>query len=428
MPRDVLVVGGGLAGLTAALAAAEEFERRDGSGGSIEVIEASDSLGGAAALSAGSLWTFPDAESYLARCAGADEALAHRAAAGLPSTVAWLRERGVQIADRGPSLYGVDATFGIDPAQAISRLSELVATRVTINLEETVVELAEDGETLVGSTHAGRRFEATTIVLATGGIHADAGLLRAAGLDHYVGLPLRNRGANGNGVRLAVKLGARLTGTPDGIYGHLVPAGIPADQVVSPLAAQYQSHAGVLAGMDGRLIAGPGRDDHDLNRLVAREPHRRAVLFYDAAAAPPRILKVVGGASWAADRAAFAREHGARAAQAVSLPDLLEAISGRGFPAISDGVVELLTSTLRIPPFTAVEVEPSMTHAGTGVAVDGALAVEGVSRIFAAGQDIGRGFGDGYGGGLSFAMITGIAAGAGAARTAMGTGATAATR
>ncbi len=420
MPSDVLIVGGGVAGLTAALAAAEELDRISAGPASIELIEAGSSPGGAALLSAGSLWTFPDTVGYLARCTGADEALAARTVAGHPATVRWLRDRGVEVTERGPSLYGVDATFQLQPGQAVARLTELVQARVTVSLGETVVEFVKSDAGFSARTDTGRQVSARTVVLATGGIHSDEDMLRAAGLDHYVALPVRNRRPGGNGVRLAVALGARLTGTSDGIYGHLVPAGVAGGETVSPLAAQYQSYAGVLIGLDGRLIAGPGRDDHDLNRIVAREPQRGAVLFYDSTAAPPRILKVVGGTSWAADRAAFAREHGRRAAEADSLHGLLDAIAEWGLPTLDNEALATLASVLLVPPFEAVAVEPSLTHAGAGVAVDGSLEVEGADGIFAAGQDIGRGFGDGYGGGLSFAMTMGIAAGAGAARRAAG--------
>jgi glycine/D-amino acid oxidase-like deaminating enzyme len=420
VPGDVLVIGGGVAGLTAALAAAGNPGRAGAGTASVELIEASGSPGGAALLSAGSLWTYPDTATYLERCPGADEALAAQAVAGFPATVRWLRDRGVAVTERGPSLYGADSTFQIQPAQAVARLADLARERVTVRLGEKVTGLTRDGAWFTARTDAGRQASARTVVLATGGIHSDQDMLRAAGLGHYAGLSIRNRRPGGNGVRLAVALGARLAGTLDGIYGHLVPAGVSGGDAVSPLAAQYQSHAGVLTGLDGRLIAGPGRDDHDLNRIVAREPQRGAVLFYDTAAAPPRILKVVGGTSWAADRAAFARQHGRRAAEAGSLRGLLDAIAPWGLPAPGGQALAALASALRVPPFDAVEVEPSLTHAGAGLAVDGALEVEGAAGLFAAGQDIGRAFGDGYGGGLSLAMTTGIAAGAAAARHAAG--------
>ena len=64
MSRDLLVIGGGIAGTSAALRAAE-------SGADVVVIEKDSRLGGSGALSAGILWTAPDRETLRRVCRAA---------------------------------------------------------------------------------------------------------------------------------------------------------------------------------------------------------------------------------------------------------------------------------------------------------------------------------------------------------------------
>ena len=52
-PREVIVVGGGMAGLTAALAAAE-------AGGDVLVLESEPTVGGSMAISGGLIWCAGD--------------------------------------------------------------------------------------------------------------------------------------------------------------------------------------------------------------------------------------------------------------------------------------------------------------------------------------------------------------------------------
>ncbi|MFI6350085.1 FAD-binding protein [Streptomyces sp. NPDC050560] len=408
---DLVVVGAGPAGLAAALGAADEGARA-------EVVEGAPEPGGAAPLSNGSLWTFDSAETFLARCPGADPAVARRVTGGLGSVVAWLRREGVTVAERGPSLYGAATSHQVSPPELVAVLAAAVRARAALTTGDPVTGLARDGAGVRVVCASGREIAAGAVVVASGGIHGDPALLRAAGLGHYVGLPVRSRPRGGDGVRLATGLGATLAGTADGIYGHLVPAGLPPGEVTAPLAAQYHSSAGVLLGADGTVVAPVGTDDHHLNRALARTPERRGFLVHDIDAAPPLIRKPVGGASWAADRFAFASEHGARTARADTLGELLGALGTWGLPPLGAGARAAVAGVLRTPPFHAVEVTASITHAGAGLRVDDGLAVAGVRGVFAAGADIGGAFGDGYGGGLALALTTGLAAGRRAAAAA----------
>jgi len=406
---DLVVIGGGLGGLSAALAAA-------GRGIRVTLIERSRTLGGAVLLSAGSLWTFPTVDDYLAQCPEADPALARRVVSSLGGGVSWLRRLGVEVADRGRSVYGPSTSKRIDPVQLVDRLSAALMEQGEVRLGSPVTSIEpRDGAVHVASDDGA--VDARAVVVATGGVHADPGVLRSASLDHYVGLAVRNRPRSGDGVRIALAHGASLAGTADGIYGHLVPAGLPDELATEPLAAQYQSVAGVLITLDGELLVGPGARDHDLNRLVARVPGRRAVLLYDSAASPFQAGQAVS--AWATERTAFSAAHGERVASEPTMAALVREVAGWGV-AVQADALEVAERSLRTAPFTAVMVQPSITHAGVGIQVDASLRAVGLDRVYVAGADIGRAFGDGYGGGISFALTTGLAAGTEAAKAITG--------
>ena len=74
--RDVVVLGGGLAGLRAASVAAA-------AGASVTLLEKQDHLGGSSELSAGMFWTAPDLDAYRRRVPDGDTALGRLAARAL---------------------------------------------------------------------------------------------------------------------------------------------------------------------------------------------------------------------------------------------------------------------------------------------------------------------------------------------------------
>jgi len=398
----VVVIGGGVAGLSAALAARQ-------AGAAVELLEP-DRFGGSALLSNGSLWTFTDRHDQTTHCPGMHAGVADLLRGQFAGMVQRLRDWGVVVRDRGPSLYGAATSFQVEPRQLVDAMSAAVSTGVTCRRERATA-LRSAGDGVVVTTDSGRQIHARRVVVSTGGIHDDDGLLAAAGLDHYRGLLARNRAHGGDGVGLIATAGGSLDGSPDGVYGHLVPDGLPAAEATSSLAAQYQSHAGMLVADDGTPLGGPGTDDHDLNRVLTRHPSRRGVLFFDAVASPPAIRSVVGGAQWASDRADFAEARGLPILRSTSTQSLIDDAS-RWFKApLALTVRTALAAVLREAPFFAVRVQPSITHAGAGARVNHDLSAAGLPAVYVAGADIGRAFGDGYAGGLALALTTGIVAG-----------------
>jgi hypothetical protein len=85
---DLLVVGGGMAGLTAAAAAAT-------SGARVVLVEKGDQVGGSA-VHAGFAWTAPSVEVLREQNPGGDPDLGAALVTGFPGGVEWMRSLGVE--------------------------------------------------------------------------------------------------------------------------------------------------------------------------------------------------------------------------------------------------------------------------------------------------------------------------------------------
>ena len=81
---DLLVLGGGMAGLAAAARTTQE-------GGSVVLVEKGDAVGGSATY-AEFIWTAPDVETLRERNPNGDPALAEAFIAGFQPAVQWVRD------------------------------------------------------------------------------------------------------------------------------------------------------------------------------------------------------------------------------------------------------------------------------------------------------------------------------------------------
>ena len=93
LAADVLVLGGGMAGLCAALSAAERGAR-------VLVLEKGTRFGGSMALSNGIVWSFMRSEDVRARVPEGDPALQDLVVQELPAGMDWLVAHGVQLQPR----------------------------------------------------------------------------------------------------------------------------------------------------------------------------------------------------------------------------------------------------------------------------------------------------------------------------------------
>src|SRR5437870_5746330 len=90
-PVDLLVFGGGMAGMSAAARAAHD-------GASVVLVEKAPAIGGSA-IYAGFIWTAPTAEVMQEVNPGADPRLANRVVEGYSGALDWVRSLDVHVAE-----------------------------------------------------------------------------------------------------------------------------------------------------------------------------------------------------------------------------------------------------------------------------------------------------------------------------------------
>ena len=104
---DLVVVGGGQAGLAAGAAAAEH-------GLSVAVLEKADRIGGSAHFSAGILWTAPDVETMRRLLPYGDPELGRVLVEGFEPAVAKARDAGVPVTERWTEHLGFGVAYRTD--------------------------------------------------------------------------------------------------------------------------------------------------------------------------------------------------------------------------------------------------------------------------------------------------------------------------
>ncbi|WP_342363647.1 FAD-dependent oxidoreductase [Terrarubrum flagellatum] len=429
---DLLVLGSGMAGLTAAGRAAERGER-------VIVIEKAAEIGGSAALSGGYLWTTPSVRQSALWDDG-DPTLRAAVVETFPVLTEWLRRRGVHMEPHQPVLFG--RGYRIDILGHIRQCaSEVEKAGGHVVRETRVRELrAKDGR-VVGAvadhTDGAVEIDAKRVLLATGGWQGSPDFRAEHIGPHARDIALRsNPDSVGDGLRLAIGAGAVYAGPNPGFYGHLLasPARLkkPADFVTF---TQYHSDHAVLLNRAGLRFVDESRADHESTQMTLRQSGARALLIWDeriqreVALTPP-----VAGAALL-DKFAVAVESGAKGA---ILPDI-DALAGfatslgfdgsacvnalkdynarmRDAPETASPTRERHARPLDETPFRALLVEPAITFAYGGVAIDAqtrALDAWGspIPGLFVAGADAGNVYRSGYCGGLALAGALGLRAG-----------------
>ena len=381
-----------MAGLAAAARAAELGLR-------VVVAEKRPVLGGAAALSAGIVWTAPDLETLERVVPDADPGLARALVEGFDPAIEAVRAAGVAVSERWSGQMGFGVAHHVDIGALLERWREQVEARGGEVLTDTPVQRLLDD-------HAG------AVLLATGGFQGDRALLRELiGTDELLLRALPE--SCGDGLRISRAAGAADSPRMDTFYGHLVPHPLrrfePADFL--PLT-QYHSRDGVLVNRAGRRFCHETRGDEVSTQAVLRQPGRRAVLLCDES-----VRRHAVGAPYphgaVVDRFTAAAAAGGRMASEPTLDALAGQVAAWGvdepelrrtFAAAAD--------RLREPPFHALEVQPAITFTLGGVRVDAdgrALDANGapVPGLWVAGADAGGLQGPGYVGGLALGLVFG---------------------
>jgi succinate dehydrogenase/fumarate reductase flavoprotein subunit len=459
MTADVLVLGGGMAGLCAALAAAEQGAR-------VLVLEKGSRFGGSMALSNGIVWSFMRSADVRKRLPEGDTGLQDLVVEQLPAGMDWLGAHGVALQPR-QEYFGHGHGRPASGPQMAGALCDAIRARGGTLLAGAGLErlLVEDG-VVTGALALGAdgciEAAAPAVVLATGGFQGNAELLARHVTPQAQHVYLRaNPWSTGDGLLAATAAGAATTPSLGDFYGHAMtapPARFGADRF-QEMSHKYGPMA-VAINLEGERFfdESAGTGEETLNIAIARQPQATAAYVFDAATAD-RPYEAGPLARVIVERA---RQAGGPVLQADTLDGLAAQMQAWGFPprqvlrtlqefnaAIAAGEGASLRPPRRgeayavtQPPFTSALVRAAITFTCGGLAVDldmrelrraasvsmlplarapaEELQVAPVPGLFAAGCDVGGISGASYMGGLAQALVTGRLAGMQAAERGRG--------
>ena len=429
---DLLVIGGGLAGLSAAARAAQD-------GASVAVVEKGPSLGGSAVY-AGFLWTAPTLEVMSEVNPDGDPELAARLVEGFDDAIAWVRSLGVAMKEP-VTVLGYGRGLETDMPGLI-----MACERVVRDADGSEILLGAQTDALIRSdgrvcgaeitTAEGerRRIEARSTLLATGGFGGDPALREAHIHPLARDLPLRaNPYSTGDGLRLGQEAGAAFGRENAGFYGHLVPSRVPARNAHELWEVTfYHSEHGVLLNLAGERFVDETVGDHLNTLAVLEQPEARALLVCDQRVHNEWMMRPYVEGVEPVDRFALAYRRGARCAVAEDLDEFEHLPDEWGYdgPAVRRALHEfnaqcaagasvparrLDAAPLVDPPYYVVELIPAITFTFGGMCIDAqahVLDADGrpIPGLLAAGADIGGLWVRAYAGGAATALVFGLQA------------------
>ena len=423
----VVVAGGGLAGLTAALRAMELGAR-------VTLLEKGDRPGGSFLLSSGYVWSYKDMPTYRREAPDGDATLQKLILEELASGLDWLEGAvgTVLLRETGNPL-----TFGarFDPGQTVAALVERIRASGAEILADTALEtLTEEAGRITGvraSSPEGKvGYAADAVVLASGGFAANQDLVGRYVIGGPGALPVRaHQRSTGDGFLAAREKGALASGGLDEFYGRNLPAP-PArfsPERFVEVSQLYGRHA-VAVNARGERYADEGADwsETALTQATAHQPGLYAYYVLDAAGLRVRVRERT-----VKEMVEMARDTGGTVVESTSLEGLADRLGDLGLPrdalfrtlesynaAVASGTEMSPPRTgparpLREPPFVAVKVAPYITHTVGGLAVDVRCRVlrevdaGPTPGLYAAGVEVGGVSTGGYTSGLASALVFG---------------------
>lgn len=428
---DLLVIGAGMAGLTAAARATRAGRR-------VLVAETAEDVGGSTRY-AGYAWTAPSREVIDAVAPGGDISLRHALVDRFADGIEWIRSLGVETRD-AVQVLGYGSGHQLDTHHYVDTCRRLVQdgggevrTR-TGGRRLLITDGRVTGAELEAADGSIEEVAAAWTLLATGGFQADPDLLSELVHPSAGRMQLRsNPHSGGTGYRLATQAGAA-TGTEDaGFYGHLVPTGVPfadpADFV--DLSLYYSEHA-LLLNLRNERFTDETLGDHLNAMALLEQPDSRGLLVCDARAHREWVVGSYVEGAVAVDKFAVASRRGGRCGLAETLEELeylpeewgydgvavRAAVEAFNAEAAAGGPTPGRTHDARPQdegPWYVVECEPAITFPFHGVLIDERARVLGtdgspVPGLLCAGSDTGGLYHRAYAGGLAPALVFGLAA------------------
>ncbi len=451
---DVIVVGSGVAGLAAAVSAAD-------AGASVLLVEGDKRVGGSSRLSGGHFYAagtsvqadagIPDDtadamfEHYMTLNQWlVDPAVVRRYCDLSAPTLEWLRGLGVNFPREGVYVSGVGSTpRGHQPEGAGEGVVNVLDAHrsergVDVVLDARVTDLVTDDDGAVTGIRIGSdEASAAAVILATGGFGANEEMIRefypeaaeTGDWRWYIG----TEGAQGDGIKLGQAVGGTMAGHNRGLL--LVTPGFSRDlEVLLPGWL-------ILVNEAGRRFANESAPYTVLGGLIRHQGGRVFAIFDESARAGAKP-NPMSQAYWVDDVLARKADEGFiyRADTLAELAVLsgVDAVGLEGTIARYNADVAAGSDTaffkpapgmqaVMDPPFYAVEVRPAIVcWTGAGLRIDASTRVLGhnenpVPGLYAAGETVGNLHGDRYiGGGGSFGpcIVFGKLAGEEAARFA----------
>jgi len=422
----VVIAGGGLAGLTAALRATELGTR-------VTLLEKGAYPGGSFVYSSGYIWSYVDLPTFRREAPGGDATLQRLILERLGSSLTWLEGAGDVLLARETEN---PLTFGsrFDPERTVSALVDRIEASggeiLTDTAFDTLLEDTAGRVTGVRVSSSGETHAADAVILASGGFASDPELVGR----YIIGGPGRMRvrahpRSTGDGFRAALQKGALASAGLDEFYGRNLPAppaDFPPERFVE--VSQLYGRYAVAVNASGRRYADEGADwsETALTRATALQPGLYAWYVLDARGLEGRVRERT-----AKEMVETAKSTGGPVIEAASLTELAHRLAERGVPresflrtleeynaaAAARGDPSPPRSgqvwPLRVPPFVAVKVAPSITHTVGGLAVDAGCRVlrgtdgQPIPGLYAAGVEVGGVSVGGYTSGLASALVFG---------------------
>src|SRR5262245_41389627 len=427
---DLLVLGGGMAGLSAAAWTVRH-------GGSAVLVEKGE-LGGSAAR-AGFVWTAPTYEALREAIPDGDPDLARTLVDGFGPAVDWIRSLDVEVQPavtvlrfgRGHQIQMPNYLHTCEVAIRDDPRSELFVGADTEHL--IVEEDAVRGAVVRLASGERREIRAAHTLLATGGFGGDPDLRAELIHPQARDLPLRaNQYSRGDGLRLAREAGAQFGPDDAGFYGHLMASGVQLrDEDDYPALSLFQSEHSVLFNLQAERFVDETVGDHMTTLALLEQPEARGLLISDERTRELLSIPYVEGVL-PTDFFDNVYKRGARAAVAHDVDELAYLPEEWGYDgdaikqalldfnhACADGTVDPTRRHDPTPidraPFYLVEAVPAITFTFGGIRIDTssrALAEDGtpIPGLLAAGADAGGGYVGAYAGGLAWALVFGLRA------------------